>query len=103
MDRPSKKQRFIESYIQSWYNLEPMTGDASFRKYDRIKTPITTYVLMDSPPEHYNTEPFEQIAIWLIDNNLSAPDACQVLRANELSGRAATCEKNCKEGRFHMS
>ena len=73
MDRPTKKQQFIESYIQSWYNLEPMTGDASFRKYDRIKTPITTYVLMDSPPEHYSTEPFEQIAHWLLDNNLSAP------------------------------
>jgi len=73
MDRPSKKQRFIESYIQSWYNLEPMTGDASFRKYDRIKTPITTYVLMDSPPEHYSTKPFEQIANWLIENKLYAP------------------------------
>ena len=73
MDRPTKKQQFIESYIQTWYNLEPMTGDASFRKYDRIKTPITTYVLMDSPPEHYSTEPFEQIAHWLLENNLSAP------------------------------
>lgn len=28
---------------------------------------------MDSPPEHYSTEPFEQIAQWLLENNLSAP------------------------------
>jgi len=73
MDRPTKKQQFLESYIQTWYNIEPMIGDASFRKYDRVKTPITTYVLMDSPPEHYSTEPFERIAHWLRENNLSAP------------------------------
>ena len=73
MDRPTKKQQFLDSYIQTWYNLEPMTPDASFRKYDRVVTPITTYVLMDSPPQHYSTEPFEQIANWLIENNFAAP------------------------------
>lgn len=73
MDRGLHKQQFIEEYLQTWYNIEPMTGDASFRSYTRIKTPITTYVLMDSPPEYYSVEPFEQIASWLIANNLSAP------------------------------
>ena len=73
MDRPTKKQQFLDSYIQTWYNLEPMTGDASFRKYDRVVTPMTTYVLMDSPPQHYSTIPFEQVGNWLIENNLSAP------------------------------
>ena len=70
MDRPTKKQQFLDSYIQTWYNLEPMTGDASFRKYDRVVTPMTTYVLMDSPPQHYSTIPYEQVGNWLIENNL---------------------------------
>ena len=73
MDRPTLKQQFLDDHIQTWYNLEPMVQDASFRCYDRVKTPVTTYVLMDSPPQHYSTKPFEEIAQWLVDNNLSAP------------------------------
>lgn len=73
MDRSLKKQLFIEKYLQTWYNLEPMTGDASFRTYIRVKTPVTTYVLMDSPPEYYSTKPFEEMAEWLLANNFSAP------------------------------
>ena len=73
MDRSFRKQRFIEEFLQTWYNLEPMVGDASFRKYERIKTPITTYILMDSPTEHYSIQPFEKIALWLLENNFSAP------------------------------
>lgn len=73
MDRPTKKQKFLDSYFQTWYNLEPMIQDASFRKYDRVVTPTTSYVLMDSPPEHYSTKPFEHVGEWLLKNNLSAP------------------------------
>lgn len=73
MDRHTLKQRFLDTHIQTWYNLEPMLQDASFRRYYRVKTPVITYVLMDSPPEHYSTKPFEEIAEWLVNNNLSAP------------------------------
>jgi N-acetylmuramate 1-kinase len=73
MDRQNRKQHFLEEYIQTWYNLEPMNADASFRSYQRIKTPCTTYVLMDCPPEHYSTKPFEVMSEWLTSNNLSAP------------------------------
>lgn len=69
----TQKEEFLKTYIDSYYEIEPIAQDASSRQYYRIKTPNTTYMLMDCPPEHYSTKPFEKVSEWLLAQNFSAP------------------------------
>ena len=49
--------------------------DASYRQYERIiKNTGESYILMDAPPEKEKTTPFIQMANFLRNNNLSAPE-----------------------------
>lgn len=61
-----------------WANAQrgPLAGDASNRRYERLKDPKTggTAVLMDAPPEKgENVRPFVRIANHLCGIGLSAP------------------------------
>ena len=80
--RSHNKIKFIEKHLQEEYTVKALAGDASFRKYDRIHTNDKTYILMDSPPEHYSTEPFEKIAEFLLSHNISAPQIFHRDRTN---------------------
>lgn len=44
------------------FNLQPLQGDASFRRYFRATVPDGSYVVMDAPPERENCVPFVAIA-----------------------------------------
>lgn len=54
--------------------LQPMQGDASFRRYFRIHTPSTSYVAMDAPPPQENCRPYVAIAKSLRSMGLHAPE-----------------------------
>ena len=53
--------------------LDPVSGDASFRRYFRIRTPSGTRILMDAPPDREDSRPFVEIASRLRSAGLRAP------------------------------
>lgn len=50
-----------------------LAGDASFRKYDRLRRAGGSAVLMDAPPPQEDVRPFVAIASALADRGYSAP------------------------------
>lgn len=54
--------------------VEPLAGDASFRRYFRVIDGQRSAVLMDAPPEHEDVRPFVAVAEWLHSVGLSAPE-----------------------------
>lgn len=42
--------------------LHPLTGDASFRRYFRLKSPSDSFIVMDAPPEKERCGPFLAVA-----------------------------------------
>jgi aminoglycoside/choline kinase family phosphotransferase len=53
--------------------IEPLAGDASFRRYFRIRRGGETAMLMDAPPPNEDPRPFLRAARWLDGNGLRAP------------------------------
>lgn len=53
--------------------VEPLAGDASFRRYFRVRHGDRTAMLMDAPPPHEDPAPFLRAAKWLDANGLRAP------------------------------
>jgi aminoglycoside/choline kinase family phosphotransferase len=54
--------------------VEPLAGDASFRRYFRVVDGPRSAVLMDAPPAHEDVRPFVAVAEWLHSVGLSAPE-----------------------------
>ena len=50
------------SDCQEDIKLSLISGDASFRKYYRVKVKGTNYVVVDAPPSHEDSERFVSIA-----------------------------------------
>jgi aminoglycoside/choline kinase family phosphotransferase len=67
----------IESFLAAagWpgAEVEPLPGDASFRRYFRLRRGQRTAMLMDAPPPHENPVPFLRAAQWLDANAMRAP------------------------------
>ncbi len=53
--------------------VEPLPGDASFRRYFRIRDGEKSAMLMHAPPPHEDPQPFLRAAKWLDGNGLRAP------------------------------
>ena len=53
--------------------IEPLPGDASFRRYFRVRRGDKTAMLMDAPPPHEDPAAFLRAAKWLEGNALRAP------------------------------
>lgn len=53
--------------------LVPISGDASFRRYFRVRGGAATYIVMDAPPPHEDCAPFLQVAGRLRDAGLRVP------------------------------
>ncbi len=53
--------------------IEPLAGDASFRRYFRIRAGERSAMLMDAPPPNEDPAPFLRAAKWLDGNGLRAP------------------------------
>jgi len=67
----------IESFLKGagWAgaNVRPLAGDASFRRYFRVKRFGGSAMLMDAPPPQEDVGPFLRVARWLDENGLRAP------------------------------
>ena len=51
----------------------PLDGDASFRRYFRVKGAVGSAMLMDAPPPHEDPLPYLRAAKWLDANGMRAP------------------------------
>ena len=58
------------------WRLEPLAGDASFRRYLRLRTDHETFVVMDAPPEREDSRPFVHVAGLLRAAGVNAPEIC---------------------------
>ena len=47
--------------------IEPLAGDASFRRYFRIRQGERSAMLMDAPPPNEDPAPFLRAAKWLVN------------------------------------
>lgn len=62
---------------------EPLKGDASFRRYERIRRGNEVRILMDAPPPKEDVRPFIMITDLLRAQGLSAPE---ILARDEAQG-----------------
>ncbi len=53
--------------------IAPLVGDASFRRYFRLKMAGRSAMLMHAPPPHEDPRPFLHVAHWLENNGMRAP------------------------------
>ncbi|WP_347303876.1 phosphotransferase [Croceibacterium sp. TMG7-5b_MA50] len=54
--------------------VEPLVGDASFRRYFRLRAADgSTAMLMDAPPPQEDPRPFLHVAGWLAEHGMRAP------------------------------
>ncbi len=75
MNPPESAGEFLASCGWGGARIEPLAGDASFRRYFRaILGDGRQAVLMDAPPPHEDPRPFISVAEWLISVGLSAPE-----------------------------
>ena len=71
---PASAPEFLASCGWEGAEILPLAGDASFRRYFRVRLGGRTAVLMDAPPPHEDPRPFVAVSEWLIGRGLSAPE-----------------------------
>jgi aminoglycoside/choline kinase family phosphotransferase len=54
--------------------VEPLVGDASFRRYFRLRDAGRSAMLMDAPPPHEDPGPFLNVSKWLAEHGHRAPE-----------------------------
>ena len=70
---PDTAPAFLASIGWEGARIEPLAGDASFRRYFRVVDGDRRAVLMDAPPPHEDPRPFVAVAEWLGGIGLNAP------------------------------
>ena len=71
---PAHAPQFLAACGWAGATIEPLAGDASFRRYFRVIGEGRSAVLMDAPPPHEDPRPFAAVAEWLASVGLSAPE-----------------------------
>jgi aminoglycoside/choline kinase family phosphotransferase len=72
-DRDALMQTFIRESGFAEHTLEPIAGDASRRRYVRVITPRTSYMVMDAPPTLEPISDYIAVCSFLFDQGYSAP------------------------------
>lgn len=72
-NRDALMQEFVRQSGFAEHSLQPLAGDASRRRYIRVTTPKTSYMVMDAPPEHEPLESYIKICNFLYNHGYSAP------------------------------
>ncbi len=70
---PPETDSFLARAGWGGAEVSPLAGDASFRRYFRVRRGADVAVLMDAPPPHEDPRPFIHIADYLVEIGLSAP------------------------------
>lgn len=73
-NRQNALNSWLEQTLNSKdFNLSPLAGDASFRRYFRLQHQGSVKIIMDAPPNKETIEPFIAIANLLTQLGLRAP------------------------------
>lgn len=80
---PEGVETFLEDAGWGGARIEALAGDASFRRYFRVRRGEQTAMLMDAPPPNEDPAPFLRAARWLDANGMRAP---QIFAADETRG-----------------
>ena len=70
---PSGLDEFLEDAGWGGAVVEPLIGDASFRRYFRVRNGTRSAMLMDAPPPHEDPGEFLRVGKWLIAHGMRAP------------------------------
>ena len=70
---PEGVDAFLEDAGWGGSRVEPLPGDASFRRYFRVRRGEASAMLMDAPPPHEDPEPFLAVGAWLAAHGHRAP------------------------------
>jgi aminoglycoside/choline kinase family phosphotransferase len=70
---PDGIERFLNDAGWGGAAIESIPGDASFRRYFRLRQAGRRAMLMHAPPPHEDPQPFLDVAAWLTANGLRAP------------------------------
>lgn len=73
MSLPEGIETFLGDAGWNGAEIEPLAGDASFRRYFRISKGEKTAMVMDAPPPNEDPRPFLRAARWLDANGMRAP------------------------------
>lgn len=84
MNLPAGIDEFLANAGWSGAAIEPLAGDASFRRYFRVRSGGDAAMLMDAPPPEEDTGPFLDVAHWLTGHGHRAPDIYAEDRARGL-------------------
>ena len=71
---PEGLDAFLEDAGWGGAKVEPLPGDASFRRYFRVSKDGANALLMDAPPPHEDPAPFLHVGKWLCAHGLRAPE-----------------------------
>jgi N-acetylmuramate 1-kinase len=82
-EREAQIEAFLRAAGFGSARREPLAGDASARRYERIHGGPRPAVLMEAPPGVIDARPFLAIAAWLRDRGWSAPE---ILAAEPAAG-----------------
>jgi aminoglycoside/choline kinase family phosphotransferase len=74
MKPPAAAADFLKQYGWGDAILSPVAGDASFRRYFRVRDGDRRAILMDAPPPHEDPRPFIMIAEYLKNSGFAAPE-----------------------------
>ena len=74
----TQREQLIQTWLQATlqtdqFEINFLAGDASFRRYARIKLQNKTYMLMDAPPEKEDCVPFLEIDEFFDKNGVRVP------------------------------
>lgn len=72
--RETQITSFLGQHGWATATRQPLAGDASFRRYEKLNLAGKKAMLMDAPPPQENVVPFLSIARTLSKNGLSAPE-----------------------------
>lgn len=70
---PPGAEAFLNKAGWTDATIEPLPGDASFRRYFRVRRSTGNAMLMHAPPPNEDPQPFIRSARWLDANGLRAP------------------------------
>jgi aminoglycoside/choline kinase family phosphotransferase len=71
---PAGVDEFLEEAGWGGAAVEPLPGDASFRRYFRVRKGDANAMLMHAPPPHEDPGPFLRVGKWLCEHGLRAPE-----------------------------
>lgn len=70
---PEGLHEFLSSCGWADATVDPLPGDASFRRYFRLLRNGERAMLMHAPPPHEDPQPFLDVTYWLAANAMRAP------------------------------